>query len=528
MRKKILIAAIVIITLPVILLSGLFMTLTHSDTLQGMIISKVIEAEAITEGDLSITFQPTRFSVRMSDYSVKEKETEKTRLQFDQGHIALNPFMWMFGSRNFDQMEIKNGTIDISSSIKKINFSEAKKEDGLLTLKGTIGQQNLNLIKKSKDIDLTIGNVNIQGRLDGSFTDIEDMAIAAGDDVIRGAFEKSGSDIKATINFSKDKVFKFDADLGGRKQHIDVSASKLAYEDLEKVQRIAKQMQKFWDGIKRETPSVAKEIDKKEKLIAEIEIDEFYRNDVLLGRVEMEIKKDYKGMEIDFGGTKLADASMRGDIYISSLKEKRTNVNLDWKDFDYAMVMAGLGKVVKKDTPGIGSLEIDITGEGGSIDSLKKTVDGTIKLRLDKGEIDPTYINFWGGGVVNTLIPSFDKKQMAVLNCAIVHAELKNGQGVLAPIFVDIRRVTIFGKGTVNMTDETVDVLLRPEAKELALGNIASAVRVSGDVANPSIRPDTKSTLKKLGTIALGTINPAFYIFSLTDLGIDEKDVCAK
>ena len=79
MRKKILIATIAIITVPVILLSGLFLVLTHSDTLQGMIISKVIKADAITEGDLSITFQPTRFAVRMSDYSVKEKETEKTK-----------------------------------------------------------------------------------------------------------------------------------------------------------------------------------------------------------------------------------------------------------------------------------------------------------------------------------------------------------------------------------------------------------------------------------------------------------------
>ena len=68
MRKKILIAVIAIITLPVVLLSGLFLVLTHSDTLQGMIISKVIKAEAISEGDLSITFQPTRFSVRIHAY----------------------------------------------------------------------------------------------------------------------------------------------------------------------------------------------------------------------------------------------------------------------------------------------------------------------------------------------------------------------------------------------------------------------------------------------------------------------------
>src|SRR3546814_21041578 len=75
------------------------------------------------------------------------------------------------------------------------------------------------------------------------------------------------------------------------------------------------------------------------------------------------------------------------------------------------------------------------------------------------------------------------------------------------------------GEGTVNLRDETLDLLRKPRPKDRSLLTLRSPLVVGGTFKDPSFRPEFKRLgLRGASALALGRIEPPAALLVTIDL----------
>lgn len=203
----------------------------------------------------------------------------------------------------------------------------------------------------------------------------------------------------------------------------------------------------------------------------------------------------------------------------------KIDIKISAKEVDFGVMQNTL--FGQKGAQGNADIHVSLAGSARSMQDFPGALSGEAALVAGKGTFDNRLINIWGAGLLNALMPKTNPDEDMTLNCLIADFKFDKGVGKAAPLFMDTEKVTIAGEGTINLPDNKIDVLLKPKAKEAAIITVATAVRLGGGFGNVSVRPDTLSLGATLGKLALGAINPAFMVFSMTDLGLSENHPCS-
>lgn len=245
-----------------------------------------------------------------------------------------------------------------------------------------------------------------------------------------------------------------------------------------------------------------------------------------IGHIKLPIRLQNKSLRIAPISGKIAGGRLTGDIALnSSERHAKLALKAHVNDSNYtALQKAASGKAQVR---GHANLDIDLTSQGKTWPALKRNLNGHITLLAGRGALASSTLNIWGGGLMNAMIPDFSKNRTRRLNCAVGHFEFNNSLATAAPLFLDTSEVTISGAGTINLRKkDALNLVLTPNAKQTAPFDVATAVNVSGPLDNPYITPDMASAAGKVGGLLLGTVNPAFLAFSMTDFGLTKQNPC--
>ena len=222
----------------------------------------------------------------------------------------------------------------------------------------------------------------------------------------------------------------------------------------------------------------------------------------------------------------LADGRIAGNFVLNAGKspaELKIKTHISDSNYTALQTAAGGSASVK----GRANLDIDLISRGKTWPALKRNLNGHISILAGRGELASSALDIWGGGLTNAMIPDFGEKSTNVLNCAVAHFELEKSVATAAPLFLDTKQVTISGAGTINLRKKNaLNLVLTPNAKQTAPFDVATAVNVSGSLHDPYIAPNMASSAGKVGGLLLGTVNPAFLAFSMTDFGLTEQAPC--
>ncbi|MGZ9097593.1 MAG: AsmA family protein [Micavibrio sp.] len=216
---------------------------------------------------------------------------------------------------------------------------------------------------------------------------------------------------------------------------------------------------------------------------------------------------------------------LSGSVLLDATKAPaQLSADVNIKGLDYT----SLSTIVKAgaEDHGRADLKTTLTAQGNSGDALWNDLDGKMMVIAGQGELSSPLISLWGGGLLNAMLPSFGREDRLLLNCGIGDFEITDGIAQTKTFFLDTDGVTVVGDGTINFKESTIDLKLEPKSKDAAFFSAATAVHLEGKLEKPSIDPDVFSLGKKLGGLFLGTINPAFLAFSLTDFGFSEQHPC--
>ena len=261
------------------------------------------------------------------------------------------------------------------------------------------------------------------------------------------------------------------------------------------------------------------------KLDLNLDLKNIKSDKVVLGSLKTPLELDGNVLNAGPMDGKFIDGDLEGSATLDATKPSaKLSSKIIIRGFDYA----ALQKRFKQDAQIAGKADIilDLKSSGTTIPQLYDRLSGKVSFVGGKGEMRSGLLEFWGGGLLNALMPKLGHEEKLNLNCVVVNMDIENLKGRSDAVFIDTKRITLRGEGTYDFKNDVLDMLIEPNAKDIAIGDVSSALNVSGPLSDLSVKPNLFSLGKKLGGLALGAVNPAFYALTLTDLGLQDNHPC--
>ena len=131
------------------------------------------------------------------------------------------------------------------------------------------------------------------------------------------------------------------------------------------------------------------------------------------------------------------------------------------------------------------SANVQLSGRGNSIAAIVGSATGSMSLKMVGGRISNLLDAKLGLNFGKILRLTISGDRTIVVHCAQIAFDFSNGLGKSRAILLDTEQTRIDGNGTMNLREETLDVLLYPTQKNPGLFSLRSAIRVQGALKHP-------------------------------------------
>ena len=176
-----------------------------------------------------------------------------------------------------------------------------------------------------------------------------------------------------------------------------------------------------------------------------------------------------------------------------------------------------------------GHLDIaaDVKSRGDSVRTLMAHLDGSAGAVMGKGYVSK-YLDLLGMDLSRKVMPFWgSSKEAGRVNCGVIQFDIKNGLATSQAFVFDTELTVLTGEGEINLGTEQVNFLLAPQPKDPSLFSLATKLRISGTIQDPTVRPDMLSLATKgvkfLSALAVG---PVGLLAPFVNLGAHEKHPC--
>lgn len=243
------------------------------------------------------------------------------------------------------------------------------------------------------------------------------------------------------------------------------------------------------------------------------------------GSVHVKLKAGVLQLEpISLG---IAGGSVAGTIRIdSNVMPAAFTTNLDAR----ALQLNQLFPTVKNTRTSLGKIsgQFDLKGRGNSVAEMLGSASGNVAVLMGKGEISNILLEFMGldGGEVVKFLLSGDRTVQ--LRCAAAAFDVQQGLMRSRAIVLDTSDTVITGEGQISLRNETLDILLKPQPKDMSIFSLRSPLRIGGTFADMSAGPEKAALAGRAGlALLLGAINPLLALAATIETGPGEDADCA-
>ncbi|MFN3826618.1 MAG: AsmA-like C-terminal region-containing protein [Micavibrio sp.] len=308
----------------------------------------------------------------------------------------------------------------------------------------------------------------------------------------------------------------YDGHAGGNNSLV-IKASALSIEDIQKLYKAYEIIEKVI-GYKSEPKKVSFG---DHNWDVKIKADKFIRKGKDLGNLEIDARVKPFEFDVHRIAGLINGGALSGKINIDATgKTALLTSGLNWRGWDYARLQ---DKVT-----GQADTHFTLKAEGDSFADLRRGLNGEIVTIAGEGTFSQSSVLYWGAGLLNAMLPKLSETDSLTMNCMVADFEVKNSKAEAQTLFMDLSDLTISGEGSIDLNDFILDLTLTPKPKEISIIDTGVSVNITGPVTNAKVLPDSFSLGKKIGGLLLGTLNPAFFALSLTDLGLNESHPCHK
>jgi len=131
--------------------------------------------------------------------------------------------------------------------------------------------------------------------------------------------------------------------------------------------------------------------------------------------------------------------------------------------------------------------DVAISGAGSSISGLLSNANGELKLLMNNGAISKTLLEAAGLNVANVVVGKLFGDKTVQINCAATNLTGTNGVFTSRLFVLDTADATINVNGTINFSNEQLDLDVVPHTKGLRVFSLRSPLYVKGTFKEPDV-----------------------------------------
>ncbi|MES2319422.1 MAG: AsmA family protein [Pseudomonadota bacterium] len=170
-----------------------------------------------------------------------------------------------------------------------------------------------------------------------------------------------------------------------------------------------------------------------------------------------------------------------------------------------------------------------LSATGNSVASLLANSDGEVKSMINQGTVSKLLLEQMGLNIGNVILTKLFGDKQIQLNCMATDFGVTNGLMQTRMFVVDTDTAIITATGTINLSNEQINLTLRPESKGLRIFSLRAPLYVKGDFNAPKVSVDKGVlAMKAGGAIALGLAAPVAALIPLVNTGPGKDSRCAQ
>jgi len=170
-----------------------------------------------------------------------------------------------------------------------------------------------------------------------------------------------------------------------------------------------------------------------------------------------------------------------------------------------------------------------LTGAGDTVHKAAAASSGGVTLVIPRGQIRQALAELMGINATKGLFMLLgDDQSPTDIRCALADFDVRNGVLVARHIVFDTGVVIVNGTGTVNLADETMDLVFKGQPKKLRAVRLIAPITVGGRLAEPKFGVQPAGAVAQAGVaVALGALlGPLAAILPFVDPGLAKDANC--
>jgi len=244
-------------------------------------------------------------------------------------------------------------------------------------------------------------------------------------------------------------------------------------------------------------------------LSLKIDIEKVTGTDFEVDTVDANISLDDRLLKIEPLKVKFEGGSLKLETNINVRDDIEIHYKLDANDVPVEKLFTQFNTPV--DFNGTVNMLVDLQTRGDGLDDIAENLNGTYKLVLENGQIQTENADFFMFDLFGMFVGSFaSKEDFTRITCAVVSLDINNGIAETQALQWDTPTMKIAGTGTIDLKNETMELIMVPDKKKLVGGIIVTPIKISGPIRDPEIEILSKGGA--LGGMAGAALLPQFYI----------------
>lgn len=202
---------------------------------------------------------------------------------------------------------------------------------------------------------------------------------------------------------------------------------------------------------------------------------------------------------------RLAEQPLTGSLTLNGAGTPSLQLRLNGKDIDTNALLAAF----KADKLAVGKSQwmIDVSGQGLSLRAIAASLNGRMALDVDRGPpASATRQSL--GGLLAGFAPGFGLLAQADFSCMATRLQAQNGIVTSQGFILDTNLASVAGTGRINLGDETIAMLFKPQVKDAKADMLSFPVKVDGSLLKPRTSIDQRNVAQKLAGTLFGDAVP--------------------
>jgi uncharacterized protein involved in outer membrane biogenesis len=240
-----------------------------------------------------------------------------------------------------------------------------------------------------------------------------------------------------------------------------------------------------------------------------IDIDKVTGTNFEIDTVDANISLNDRLLKIEPLKVKFEGGSLKLETDVNTRDDIEIRYKLDANDVPVERLFTQFNTPV--DFNGTVNMLVELQSRGDRLEDIAENLNGTYKLVLENGQILTENADFFMFDLFGMFVGSFaSKEDFTKITCAVVSLDINNGIAETQALQWDTPTMKIAGTGTIDLKNETIDLIMVPDKKKLVGGLIVTPIKISGPIRDPDIEILSKGGA--LGGLAGAALLPQIYI----------------